>query len=79
MKTSEWEECLCECYKWWLLFWKRIWKHLSERNVYVNVTYDDCCSERSEYENIWVRVMFMWMLHMMTVVMKVNMKTFEWE
>jgi hypothetical protein len=78
MKTFEWEECLCECYIWWLLFWKKwIWKHLCESNVYVNVTYDDCCSE-SEYENFWVRVMFMWMLHM-TVVMKVNMKTFEWE
>jgi hypothetical protein len=43
-----------------MLFSKWIWKNLSERKVYVNVTYD-CCSQ-SEYEKTWVRGMFMWML-----------------
>jgi hypothetical protein len=53
---------------------KWIWKNLSERNVYVNVTYDGC--SQSEYEKTWTRGMFMYMLHM-TVVLKVNMKKLE--
>jgi hypothetical protein len=74
-KKLEWDECLCKCYI-WLLFSKWIWKSLSERNVYVNVTYE-CCSQ-SEFEKTWVRGMFMQMLHM-NVVLKVNMKKLEWE
>jgi hypothetical protein len=56
LKKLEWDECLCKCYI-WLLFSKWIWKSLSERNVYVNVTYEGC--SQSEFEKTWVIGMFM--------------------
>jgi hypothetical protein len=61
MENVQWDECLCECYIIiWLLFSSiQTWKMFSEMNVYVNVTFYDCCSQ-NKHEQSSVRWMFMW-------------------
>jgi hypothetical protein len=79
MENVQWDECLCECYIIiWLLFSSiQTWKMFSEMNVYVNVTFYDCCSQ-NKHEQSSVRWMFMWMLHHM-VVLKTNMNNLQWD
>jgi hypothetical protein len=48
MKTIERDECLCECYI--CSVQSKYWKVLSEKNVYVNVTYDSCSLENLDWD-----------------------------